>query len=164
MKCMDTEDSGVHAYDRQTLLQYSNHATTNLHDVLKKLCYIGLLRRPGLSPRHRLMPVAGREDIANGARGSGSAKNGAGDTAALRTARAKLSRAIREAKRIHGHFQDSRDSRRMWQGIQVITNYKTTPSACGSDASLPDALNDFYARFEAQNNVAARKTIPPPND
>ncbi|KAK3521818.1 hypothetical protein QTP70_018552, partial [Hemibagrus guttatus] len=64
-KCMDTEDSGVHAYDRQTLLQYSNHATTNLHDVLKKLCYIGLLRRPGLSPRHRLMPVAGREDIAN---------------------------------------------------------------------------------------------------
>ncbi|KAK3553582.1 hypothetical protein QTP70_005752 [Hemibagrus guttatus] len=52
----------------------------------------------------------------------------------------------------------------MWQGIQVITNYKTTPSACDSDASLPDALNDFYAWFEAQNNVAARKTIPPPNN
>ncbi|KAK3557255.1 hypothetical protein QTP70_026081, partial [Hemibagrus guttatus] len=32
------------------------------------------------------------------------------------------------------------------------------------DASLPDALNDFCARFEAQNNVAVRKTIPPPND
>ncbi|KAK3511316.1 hypothetical protein QTP70_000387 [Hemibagrus guttatus] len=88
----------------------------------------------------------------------------AGDKAALRTARAKLSRAIREAKhthtqRIHGHFQDSRDSRHMWQGIQVITNHKTTPSACDSDASLPDALNDFYARFKAQNNVAARKII-----
>ncbi|KAK3569833.1 hypothetical protein QTP86_005863 [Hemibagrus guttatus] len=27
-----------------------------------------------------------------------------------------------------------------------------------------DALNDFYTWFEAQNNVAARKTIPPPND
>ncbi|KAK3508072.1 hypothetical protein QTP70_012309 [Hemibagrus guttatus] len=52
----------------------------------------------------------------------------------------------------------------MWQGIQEITNYKTTPSACDSDASLPDALNEFYAQFEAQNNVAARKTIPPPND
>ncbi|KAK3559108.1 hypothetical protein QTP86_004097 [Hemibagrus guttatus] len=70
----------------------------------------------------------------------------AGDKEALRTARAKLSRAIKEAKRthaqrIHGHFQDSRDSRRMWQGIQAITNYKTTPSACDSDASLPDALN-----------------------
>ncbi|KAK3535967.1 hypothetical protein QTP70_022858 [Hemibagrus guttatus] len=89
--------------------------------------------------------------------------------AALRTARAKLSRAIREAKRthaqrIHGHFQDSRDSRRMWQGIQAITNYKTTPSACDIDASLPDALIDFYTRFEAQNNVAVRKSIRPPND
>ncbi|KAK3549671.1 hypothetical protein QTP86_006541 [Hemibagrus guttatus] len=52
----------------------------------------------------------------------------------------------------------------MWQGIQPITNYKTTPSAGDSDASLPDALNDFYACFEAQNNVAARKTIPHPND
>ncbi|KAK3517233.1 hypothetical protein QTP70_001244 [Hemibagrus guttatus] len=91
----------------------------------------------------------------------------AADKEALRTARAKLSRAIKEAKstharRIHGHFQDSRDSRRMWQGIEVITNYKTTPSACDSDASLPDALND-YAWFEAQNNIAVR-TIPPPND
>ncbi|KAK3510966.1 hypothetical protein QTP70_027795 [Hemibagrus guttatus] len=50
------------------------------------------------------------------------------------------------------------------EGIQAITNYKTTPSACDIDASLPDALNDFYTRFEAQNNVAARKTIFPPND
>ncbi|KAI5099333.1 proline-rich protein 12 isoform X1 [Silurus meridionalis] len=90
-----------------------------------------------------------------------------GDKAALKTARAKLSRAIREAKRahakkIHDHFQDSGDTRRMWQGIQVITNYKTTSPACDRDASLPDALNDFYARFEVQNNVVARKTIPPP--
>ncbi|KAK3543675.1 hypothetical protein QTP70_026890 [Hemibagrus guttatus] len=89
--------------------------------------------------------------------------------AALRTARAKLSQAIKETKRthaqrIHGHFQDSGNSRRMWQGIQVITNYKTTPSACDSDTSPPGALNDFYTRFEEQNNVAARKTIPPPND
>ncbi|KAK3562816.1 hypothetical protein QTP86_009973 [Hemibagrus guttatus] len=37
-----------------------------------------------------------------------------GDKATLRTARAKLS-------------QDSGDSGRMWQGIQAITNYKTTP-------------------------------------
>ncbi|KAK3572884.1 hypothetical protein QTP86_009899 [Hemibagrus guttatus] len=38
--------------------------------------------------------------------------------------------------------QDRGDSGRMWQGIQEITNYKTTSSACDSDASLPDALND----------------------
>ncbi|KAK3565072.1 hypothetical protein QTP86_032499 [Hemibagrus guttatus] len=92
----------------------------------------------------------------------------AGDKEALRIARARLSQAIKEAKRSHaqsiyGHFQDSGDSWSMWHGIQAITNYKTTPSACDSDASLPDVLNDFYARFEAQNNVAARKTIPPPN-
>ncbi|KAK3523195.1 hypothetical protein QTP86_021749, partial [Hemibagrus guttatus] len=68
------------------------------------------------------------------------------------------------AQRIHGLYQDSGDSRRMWQGIQAITNHKTTPSAFDSDASLPDALNDFYAQFEAQNNVAARKTITPSND
>ncbi|KAI4894603.1 hypothetical protein NFI96_000714 [Prochilodus magdalenae] len=52
----------------------------------------------------------------------------------------------------------------MWQGIQAITNYRTAPPACDSDASLPDALNHFYARFEAQNGVAARKTTPPPDD
>ncbi|KAK3524355.1 hypothetical protein QTP70_028038, partial [Hemibagrus guttatus] len=50
----------------------------------------------------------------------------------------------------------------MWQGIQAITNYKTTLSACDSDTSLTDELNDFYAQFKAQNNIAARKTIPIP--
>ncbi|KAI5085414.1 hypothetical protein C0J45_23128, partial [Silurus meridionalis] len=93
----------------------------------------------------------------------------AGDKTALKTARAKLSRAIRKAKRahakrIHGHFQDSGDTRRMCQDIQAITNYKTTSPACDRDTSLPDALKDFYARFEVQNNMVARKTIPPPSD
>uniref|UniRef100_A0A3B1K914 Reverse transcriptase domain-containing protein n=1 Tax=Astyanax mexicanus TaxID=7994 RepID=A0A3B1K914_ASTMX len=92
-----------------------------------------------------------------------------GDRAGLRTARAKLSRGIREAKRtyakkIPAHFQDTTDTRRMWQGIQTITNYKSPSPACNSDASLPDALNSFYARFEAQNYKTARKTTPPPND
>ncbi|KAK3510107.1 hypothetical protein QTP70_026726 [Hemibagrus guttatus] len=52
----------------------------------------------------------------------------------------------------------------MWQGIQSITNYRPAPPACDSDASLPDALNSFYARFEARNDMTARKTIPPPED
>ncbi|KAK3522953.1 hypothetical protein QTP86_010318 [Hemibagrus guttatus] len=52
----------------------------------------------------------------------------------------------------------------MWQGIQSITNYRLAPPACDSNASLPDALNSFHARFEAQNEVTARKTIPPPED
>ncbi|KAK3523534.1 hypothetical protein QTP70_001903 [Hemibagrus guttatus] len=45
-------------------------------------------------------------------------------------------------------------------GKEAITNYKTTPSACDSDASHSDELNDFYTRFEAENNVAVRKTTP----
>ncbi|KAK3527280.1 hypothetical protein QTP86_018608 [Hemibagrus guttatus] len=68
------------------------------------------------------------------------------------------------AKRIHGHFQSSGETLRMWQGIQSITNYRPAPPACDSDASLPDALNSFSARFEAQNDVTARKTIPPPEN
>ncbi|KAK3572188.1 hypothetical protein QTP86_024859, partial [Hemibagrus guttatus] len=38
----------------------------------------------------------------------------------------------------------------------TITNYKTTPSACDSDTSLPDAVCVY--------NIAERKTIPPPNN
>ncbi|KAK3507307.1 hypothetical protein QTP70_013563 [Hemibagrus guttatus] len=68
------------------------------------------------------------------------------------------------SQRIHGHFQSSGDTQCMWQGIQSITNYRPAPPACDSDASLPDALNSFYARFEARNDVTARKTIPPPED
>ncbi|KAK3554197.1 hypothetical protein QTP70_020083, partial [Hemibagrus guttatus] len=93
----------------------------------------------------------------------------AGDKDTLRTAWAKLSRAIREAKhahtqRIHGHFQSSGDIRHMWQGIQSITNYRTASPACDSVASLPGALNSFYAWFEARNDMTARNTIPPPED
>ncbi|KAK1801679.1 hypothetical protein P4O66_022318, partial [Electrophorus voltai] len=92
-----------------------------------------------------------------------------GDREALRKTRAKLSRAIREAKRahaqrIHGHFKDTGNTRRMWEGIRANTNYRKTPPSCDSDATLPDALNDFYARFEVQNNIAAEKSIPPQND
>ncbi|KAI4890857.1 hypothetical protein NFI96_008482, partial [Prochilodus magdalenae] len=90
-----------------------------------------------------------------------------GDKASLRTARAKLSWAIREAKRtyaqkIHSHFQNTADMHRMWQCIQAVTNYKTPSPTCDSDASLPNVLNSFYARFEAQNCTTARKTTPLP--
>ncbi|XP_048854489.1 uncharacterized protein LOC125722376 [Brienomyrus brachyistius] len=92
-----------------------------------------------------------------------------GDKAALRTTRANLSSAIRAAKRAHAqnllsHFKDTRDVRCMWQGIQAITNYRASPPACDDEASLPDVLNNFYAQFEAQNIMAVRKSIPPPND
>lgn len=43
-----------------------------------------------------------------------------------------------EGQKIHNHFQDSRDTRRMWQGIQIY---------------------DFYAWFDAQNDMNARYPI-----
>ena len=83
----------------------------------------------------------------------------AGVKAALRTARVKLSWAISEAKcthaqRIHGYTETCGASGR-------VLNYRTT---CDSDPSFPDALNNFYSRFEAQNDVTTKKTTPPPND
>ncbi|KAK1787377.1 hypothetical protein P4O66_002869 [Electrophorus voltai] len=52
----------------------------------------------------------------------------------------------------------------MWKRIQAITNYRKTSPSCDSDAALPDALNDFYVWFEAQNNTEAENSIPPQND
>ncbi len=65
----------------------------------------------------------------------------AGDEEGLKTARANLSRGIREAKRQYSRriahcFSDSRDTRSLWQGIKTITDYKphhrpvTAPSPC----------------------------------
>ncbi len=59
----------------------------------------------------------------------------AGDEEGLKTARANLSRSIREAKRqysrrITHHFSDNSDTRSLWYGIQTITDYKPPPSPC----------------------------------
>ena len=46
----------------------------------------------------------------------------------------------------------------MWQGIQAITDYKpTNTSPQTGEASLPDELNSFYARFDRDNQEAAIK-------
>ncbi len=93
----------------------------------------------------------------------------AGDEEGLKTARANLSRCIREAKRqysrrIAHRFSDSRDTRSLWQGIQTITDYKPPPQTCDSTIPLLNELNAFFARFEAQNSTTAQKTPPPPGD
>ncbi len=42
----------------------------------------------------------------------------------------------------------------MWHGINNITGFKGNKSATVNiAASLPDELNTFYARFEADNNA-----------
>ncbi|XP_049589638.1 uncharacterized protein [Syngnathus scovelli] len=91
----------------------------------------------------------------------------AGDEAGLRTARADLSRGIKEAKKafsckVSTNFKDSKDARSLWRGIQTITDYKPAPRSCEGDVRLLNDLNRFFARFDAQNSTCPLKTTPPP--
>jgi hypothetical protein len=46
----------------------------------------------------------------------------------------------------------------MWQGLKTITDYKGKPEReLPCDASLPDELNAFYARFEVSNTEACTR-------
>ncbi|XP_072923421.1 uncharacterized protein [Hemitrygon akajei] len=88
-----------------------------------------------------------------------------GDRSTLRSARSTLSLGIRKAKRayagkIHGHFCDTGDTRRMWQGIKALTDYRIRQKLDDSDASLPNRLNKFFARFEASNTTARGRASP----
>ena len=52
----------------------------------------------------------------------------------------------------------------MWQGLQTIMDYKGKPSCeLPSDASLPDGLNAFNARFEASNTEACMRELVVPD-
>ncbi|KAI3377377.1 hypothetical protein L3Q82_008568, partial [Scortum barcoo] len=87
-----------------------------------------------------------------------------GDRLALRAARRQLTAGVKRAKaayaqRIQGHFT-SNDPRSMWRGIKCITDYNTRHAQCPRDPSLPDALNNFYARFD-DTSPSTRFTPPP---
>ncbi|XP_067337082.1 uncharacterized protein [Channa argus] len=93
----------------------------------------------------------------------------AGDEVGLRTARAKLSCGIREAKRqysrrISHQFSNSRDTLSLLQGIQTIMDYRPPPLTCDSNISLLNEVNAFFARFKKQNSSTAQKTPPPSGD
>ncbi|KAK1805677.1 hypothetical protein P4O66_019239 [Electrophorus voltai] len=68
-------------------------------------------------------------------------------------------RAVREAKRRYGkkletQFQQS-GSRSLWQGLRMITDYRSPPSGLMSaDESLANELNTFFARFKATSRSA----------
>jgi hypothetical protein len=76
--------------------------------------------------------------------------------------RYSLRRTIKQAKcqdriKIKSYYTGS-DARRLWQGLKTITDYKGKPRhELPSDASLPDELNAFYARFEASNTEACTR-------
>ncbi|XP_036413617.1 uncharacterized protein LOC118798303 [Colossoma macropomum] len=79
-----------------------------------------------------------------------------GNTGDYKRSRYDLRRSIREAKRQYrlklvGYYTTT-DSRCMWQGLQHITNYQQTSRVVTtSHTTLPDELNEFYARFETLN-------------
>ncbi|KAI3361009.1 hypothetical protein L3Q82_012904, partial [Scortum barcoo] len=88
-------------------------------------------------------------------------------TGAYSTSRADLKRGIKKAKqayklKVEEYFVYS-DPRRMWQGIQAITNYKpsnSTPTVM--NVSFLNELNDFYAHFDKDNKDMIIK--PKPSD
>lgn len=87
-----------------------------------------------------------------------------GDMGALKSARANLHWSVRAAKRAYGlkinsHFTDTKDPKRLWQGIQSVTDYRPVPPPCEDNTDLLYSLNTFFSRFEENN--ATRPTKPP---
>ncbi len=96
-----------------------------------------------------------------------------GNTDDWKQASYDLRRSIKVAKRqyknkVEEHFNNN-NPRSMWQGINNITGFKgNKPATVNIAASLPDELNTFYARFEADNTahtesaaVAAAEEVSP---
>ncbi len=81
-----------------------------------------------------------------------------GNTDDRKQASYDLRRSIKAAKRtyknkVEEHFNNN-NPRSMWQGINNITGFKGNKAATVNiAASLPDELNTFYARFEADNTA-----------
>ena len=89
------------------------------------------------------------------------------DKALYDIARANLDRGIKEAKAEYkGKIEDcfrSNDSRRVWQGVQHMTNFRANRlSAEGDNPQLAEELNSFYARFEMGPGGEATSQPPHP--
>jgi hypothetical protein len=95
-----------------------------------------------------------------------------GDDVAFRRAKYAVDKEIRRAKleyrnKLEDQFS-SGNTREAWQGLQSITDYKVKAPSTSDDPSLPDQLNDFYARFDRQNTtpvsvpVGVADSLPPP--
>ena len=89
------------------------------------------------------------------------------DKALYNIARANLDRGIKEAKAEYkGKIEDcfrSNDSRRVWQGVQHMTNFRANRlSADRDNPQLAEELNSFYARFEMGPGGEATSQPPHP--
>ena len=77
-----------------------------------------------------------------------------------------MDRGIKEAKAEYkGKIEDcfrSNDSRRVWQGVQHMTNFRAKRlSADGNNPQLAEELNSFHARFET--GPGGEATLQPPH-
>ncbi|KAK3563111.1 hypothetical protein QTP86_016349, partial [Hemibagrus guttatus] len=91
-----------------------------------------------------------------------------GDRLVYSNAQRELKKGITEAKqryqqRIEGHFINN-NPRSMWRGIKAITDYKSITPLTSHDATLPDALNEFFARFDNQTSQVDTQTTLLPRD
>ena len=91
------------------------------------------------------------------------------DEAALRTARANLNRAFRIAKlahagKIQSFFYDPSNTRRIWLGIQAITDYKAAPPLCDNNPHLLNKLNIFFCCFGTHTNTSSIKASLLPDE
>ncbi len=81
-----------------------------------------------------------------------------GNTDNQKQASCDLRKSIKAAKqqyknKVEEQFNTNK-ARSMWQGINNITGFKgNKPATVSIAASLPDELNTFYARFEADNTA-----------
>ncbi|KAM4570532.1 scavenger receptor cysteine-rich type 1 protein M130 [Fundulus diaphanus] len=88
-----------------------------------------------------------------------------GDAQTYSAARAELKRGIKKAKhhykrKVEDHFSNS-DPRRMWQGLQILTDYKNpNTSPASSDVSFLNELNNFYAHPEPGRIILRGKDNP----
>ena len=67
-------------------------------------------------------------------------------------------------QRIQGFFHGPTNTRRMWKGIQTITDYKAAPLPCDDNTDFLNKLNFYFGRFEARNHTPARKSPPHPDE
>ncbi len=68
------------------------------------------------------------------------------------------------AKWRHQRDLNTSNTKDMWQAIRNITGYKSRSAPIMCEATLPDELNTFYARFDHLNKESAVKSTLPPED
>ncbi|KAL0194991.1 hypothetical protein M9458_008563, partial [Cirrhinus mrigala] len=69
-------------------------------------------------------------------------------------------------KTVTAYIKKCTDDVTVTKTITTRANQKPwmTAEACDDDKTLPDALNEFYARFDMQNDTPAQKLPTPPNN